>query len=669
MSPPGKEQRPGQATQAAAKNNIDHDDDKPTLASTTPLAAAQRGMCVFPLKPKTKDGHLVDSWPKWSTTDVETIVAEFSGRELNYGVDCGKSGLVVIDEDEPGEFERWAVDHGYTIPSTFTVKTAHGRHWYFHADGTITGNRDAAFRGYRINVRGAGGYVLGPGSTHPTGAAYTAGNDLDPAPLPTWLTDALTGTTGPFATISPPFELPDVITSSAVHGPPTRDEVLYKYACSLRGKGVTVTRAVLAMQEAWKRCEQPPEHPYPLKKALEKIDRAWGYDYTSPNGAADFLPVPVPPHIGEERGTPLYVDVGALLDGGLPEPPAPAFLHRDDGRALLYAGQVNVLFGDPESGKTWVAIAAVAEALQDGGRALFLDLDHNGWEAVIARLLAFGVRPDVLRDTGAFRLAEPEDGEHLRRIIADARRWRPAVAVVDSVGELLPMLGLSSNSPDDLTAGHAQVLKPLAVAGACVIAIDHLPKNAENKANGQTGTAAKRRVVGGVSLRVTVKDAFTPGHGGSCSLKVNKDRHGGLRAHCPRAGGEASAGTFTLSEAAGGLRWQITAPGDHVEPDADAIALRQLKPPPQSVRDIKARMGWGTDRAAAALSAFRAAYLVPTPVEEVQVHPEGKDSVPVPAERPGTPEHSPTRPGRTGEPSQDLAWIDGVADYLDGGAA
>ena len=208
-------------------------------------------------------------------------------------------------------------------------------------------------------------------------------------------------------------------------------------------------------------------------------------------GADDFLRVPVPPPIGEERGTPLYVDIGALLDGGLPEPPAPAFLHRDDGRALLYAGQVNVLFGDPESGKTWVAIAAVAEALHDGGWALFLDLDHNGVEAVIARLLAFGVRPDVLRDSGVFRLAEPEDGEHLRRIIADARRWRPALAVVDSVGELLPMLGLSSNSPDEFTAGHAQVLKPLAVAGACVIAIDHLPKNTENKANGQTGTAAK----------------------------------------------------------------------------------------------------------------------------------------------------------------------------------
>jgi hypothetical protein len=371
------------------------------------------------------------------------------------------------------------------------------------------------------------------------------------------------------------------------------------------------------------------------------------------HGPADFVPVPVPVPRGEERGTPLYVNVRALLDGGLPKPPAPALLRRDDGNALLYAEQVNVLFGDPESGKTWITIAAVAETLQHGGRALFLDLDHNG-VAVVTRLLDLGVRPDVLRDPEVFRLAEPEDEEHLHRIVADARRWRPRTAVVDSLGELLPMLGLSSNSPDEFTAAHAQVLKPLAVAGACVIAVDHLPKNTENKANGPTGTAAKRRAIGGVALRVTVKEAFTPGNGGSCFLKVNKDRHGGLREHCPRVGGEPPAGTFILSDAAGALTWQITAPGEHVEPDADAVALQRLKPPPQSVRDIKARMGWGTDRAMTALAAFRAAFLVPTPLVEEQEH----TIVPVPAERSGTPEH---RCPDCDTPTQ--AGIDGTAAY------
>ena len=116
-----------------------------------------------------------------------------------------------------------------------------------------------------------------------------------------------------------------------------------------------------------------------------------------------------------------------------------------------------------------------------------------------------GAPLEALRDRSQFRYVEPEDEMHLRAIMAAAVAWRPAVAGVDSVGELLPFLRLSSNSPDDFTIAHTRVLKPLARAGACVIAIDHLAKNTESRAAGPTGTNAKRRAVGGVSLRVVLK--------------------------------------------------------------------------------------------------------------------------------------------------------------------
>src|SRR5258705_3697449 len=64
-------------------------------------------------------------------------------------------------------------------------------------------------------------------------------------------------------------------------------------------------------------------------------------------------------------------------------------------------------------------------------------------------------------------------------------------------------------------------LKPLAKAGAAVLAVDHLAKNADPRAQGPGGTAAKRRAIGGVSLRVKVKQPFTPGHGGSALLLVS----------------------------------------------------------------------------------------------------------------------------------------------------
>jgi hypothetical protein len=194
-------------------------------------------------------------------------------------------------------------------------------------------------------------------------------------------------------------------------------------------------------------------------------------------------------------------------------------------------------------------------------------------------------------------------------------RWRPAVATVDSVGELLPILGLSSNSPDDFTLAHARVLKPLAQAGACVIVIDHLAKNTESRAAGPTGTNAKRRAVGGVSLRVVLKDPFTPGRGGAAALTVHKDRHGGLRRACPTPkGGEAYAGTFIIEESEGIASWRIAAPRNDDKPPGDASAedieaLNQLNPPPESVRDVKERLNWGSDRAAKALQQWRSPYL------------------------------------------------------------
>ena len=109
-------------------------------------------------------------------------------------------------------------------------------------------------------------------------------------------------------------------------------------------------------------------------------------------------------------------------------------------------------------------------------------------------------------------------------MVKDTKKWRPAVAVVDSIGELLPLRGANSNNSDGFTTVHTNVLKPLAKAGAAVLAVDHLAKSPDSRAQGPGGTAAKRCAIGGVSVRVKARRPFTPGRGGEALPVVNQIR-------------------------------------------------------------------------------------------------------------------------------------------------
>ncbi|MGO2862876.1 MAG: AAA family ATPase [Brevibacterium sp.] len=331
-------------------------------------------------------------------------------------------------------------------------------------------------------------------------------------------------------------------------------------------------------------------------------------------------------------------DVASLLDGTLPEPPAPEILGRDDGNSLFYRGQVNSLFGEPESGKTWIALAAAAETLNEGGSAVIIDLDHNGMLSTVSRLVSLGASQDALVNFDQFRYVEPEDRDEMYAVVHELVDMRPDVVVLDSIGELLPALGLNSNSPDDFTAAHSLALKPLARFGACVIAIDHVAKNPDSASRGPTGTAAKSRAIGGVSLRVKVKEAFAPGRGGSAYISIRKDRHGGLRATSPAGDNEPLAGTFALHPDGYRTKYSIYAPddGDSMPgsaPGEDVAALQALDPGPSSVRDVKDRLGWGSNRASIAYKVFR---------QQVSPEAEKQERSPFPTRGVRNEEHDPS---------------------------
>lgn len=239
----------------------------------------------------------------------------------------------------------------------------------------------------------------------------------------------------------------------------------------------------------------------------------------------------------------LHADLTGILTDGIPQPDPPAYCRRQDGNALFYPARVNGLYGDPEAAKSWIAQVAVVETLNTGGRATIIDVDHNGPAATSARLALLGAPTQLIADPNHFRYYEPDDRDELLNTIAQAVAWNPHVAVLDSLGELLPMYGASSVDNDEITEALRRLANPLANAGACVITIDHLPKNSDARSSGYAiGGTAKKRAMDGALIHVDTKTPAAPGQTGRMVLRIEKDRPGRLREN---SSGKY-AGTFIL---------------------------------------------------------------------------------------------------------------------------
>jgi hypothetical protein len=183
------------------------------------LAAASRGWHVFPVAPGDKTPPHGLRWKQVATNDPDRIRRMWAHRPYNIGIACGPSRLLVVDLDtpKPGEIppEHWALPGvvdgadvfamvceraGQPLPlETFQVRTRRGgMHLYYTApEGVRLGNTSDDHGnglGWKVDTRGDGGYVVGPGSfvdlSDGTGV-YQPIHTPDPAPLPAWLAERL----------------------------------------------------------------------------------------------------------------------------------------------------------------------------------------------------------------------------------------------------------------------------------------------------------------------------------------------------------------------------------------------------------------------------------------------------------------------------------------------
>ncbi len=107
-------------------------------------------------------------------------VADWEGELANVGIVTGRlSNLLVIDVDSD---EAQTLIDSMDLPVTPIVRTSKGRHYYFRHPAIEVRNK-VNLKGVRLDLRGEGGYVVGPGSQHPDGAIYSW--EISPHECPT----------------------------------------------------------------------------------------------------------------------------------------------------------------------------------------------------------------------------------------------------------------------------------------------------------------------------------------------------------------------------------------------------------------------------------------------------------------------------------------------------
>lgn len=239
--------------------------------------------------------------------------------------------------------------------------------------------------------------------------------------------------------------------------------------------------------------------------------------------------------------------------------PSPTHLIRDDGHGMFYSGRVNGLIGESESGKSWIALLAIVQAINQDQHILMLDFEDSP-ASIHRRMRQLGLTDDQL---ARFDYASPAEAlgaaQSADLMAAIGRNY--AVIVVDGVNAAMALLGWELNSNTDATLFITTVLRPLAATGACVITVDHVPKNSEQRGKGGIGAQAKRAMVDGCTLSVDVTTPFGKGQAGKLRLMVDKDRHGFVRGVCPDG---KHAGFVHLESVDDNVRIHIAPPGNQV---------------------------------------------------------------------------------------------------------
>lgn len=266
-----------------------------------------------------------------------------------------------------------------------------------------------------------------------------------------------------------------------------RDDFVFKYACSLRARGITQEEAKILIERAWRNCERG-NHRFSKEDALGKVE--WVYKKYNP-GRAKVAAKGLEGYIRQPKGH----TAAELMQLDLPEPKwvVPGIL--PEGLAILA--------GKPKRGKSWMALG-IAVAVATGGEALrsievekgdvlglFLEDNPRRLQKRLKSVLQGRIPPDNLRlhTFGDWPKLDAGGLVHIENWLKEHPEGR--LVVIDTLAKVRPMTHKSSYSyADDYEA--LEGLKDLADRYAVAILVIHHTRKAEaedplDEVSGTTG--------------------------------------------------------------------------------------------------------------------------------------------------------------------------------------
>jgi hypothetical protein len=519
------------------------------------LAYAKSGIYVFPVyvtrKPDgKKDIRFPTLWRTTSTTGAADIAACWGPGETHenagIGIDCGKSGLVILDADGP---EGLANLEALGLPATTAVKTFRGQHLYYrqHPRHIISNDQDGTVAA-SVDVRGLGGCVV----TAPTPGYewLTAPDWADLPTVPDIIVQKMAGKRAPSSAPAPTADGP--APEAEFFDEPARlfteaEAVAFVKEAGLRLKAtrsgyngaINAFAMACAHFPQWfdrDRCARlvikalgpttgwtAPDH-----QDLATIDSAYtateaGRSWTATVRTDD-------PAAAEQTIEPIrrQVDLTPYLDGTY-KPPTPSVgEYRDCGRQLLYPGKWHTVVALNASGKSWFALWHVVAELRAGRTVVYAHFEESMPGGTLDRLQLMAPELQMADLIERFKWLDCSSpwraGEFAAALPAE-----PSLVVLDGINAAASQHGYDASDIRAPGAYRGLFVTPAVTRGAAVLSLGHPPKakDRQGERHGFGSTAWLDEVDGvGFRLEAAKKRPIRRGEDGYSMLYVVKDRYG-----------------------------------------------------------------------------------------------------------------------------------------------